>query len=61
MHFPIFNDCVWNIPRAQLFRKRRVMSAFGKNKQKQCDNGTGNVSLYIRFGASFVFDIRRKK
>ncbi len=37
------------------------MSAFGKNKQKQCDNGTGNVSLYIRFGASFVFDIRRKK
>ena len=61
MHFPIFNDCAWNLRRAQLFRKRRDMSAFGKNRQTRGDNGTGNVSLMVRFGASFVFDIRRNK
>jgi len=61
MHFIIFNDCVWNIPRAVVFRKRRTMSSWGKNRQVRGDNGTGTVSFYIRFGASFVFDIRRNK
>ena len=61
MHFPKFNDCVWNKPRAELFRKRRAMSAFGKNRQTRGDNGGGTVSFYIRFGASFVFDIRRNR
>ena len=61
MRFHIFNDCAWNLRRAQLFSKRRFMSTFGKNKQVQCDNGNCNVSFMIRFGASFVFDIRRNK
>ena len=57
MRLAIFNDCVWNMPRSELFRSRRAMSAWGKNRKSQSDNGTGNVSFLVRFGASFVFNV----
>jgi len=57
MRFPILNDCVWNIPRAELFRGNRTISVFGNTSQAESNNGIGTLSFHIRFGASFVFNV----
>ena len=57
MRFPILNDCKWNIPRAELFRENRTISAFGNNRQSESNNGIGTLSFHTRFGASFIFDV----
>jgi hypothetical protein len=57
MRFPIFNDCVWNIPRAELFRGNRTISVFGNTSQAESNNGIGTLSFHIRFAASFIFDV----
>lgn len=57
MRFPIFNDCVWNIPRAELFSENRTISVFGNSSQAESNNGIGTLSFHIRFAASFIFDV----
>ena len=57
MPFPIFNDCVWNIPRAELFHGNSTITVFGNNNQAESNNGIGTLSFHIRFGASLVFDV----